>query len=188
MTRTQRRLLLLVAALPLLVVGFAVLYMVGMAYLEGEERSFWAALEWAAETLSTTGYGHDDFWRHPAMVLLVALAQFIGVFLVFPIYLIPFLEERFEKRAPRQAPGGIADHVLVFRSGPAVETLLTQLAQRRIPALVVETDEAAARRWSPWSGREGCWSNSAPSFGSGPPTFSTSAAATARSGASGRPF
>ena len=35
------------------------------------------------------------------MVLLVVAVQFLGVFLVFlifPIYLIPFLEERFETR------------------------------------------------------------------------------------------
>ncbi len=41
-----------------------------MAYLEGTPRGFWESLEWSAETLTTTGYGADSHWRHPAMVAL----------------------------------------------------------------------------------------------------------------------
>ena len=86
----------------------ALLYMAGMTYLEGKPRNFWDALEWAGETLSTTGYRADSSWRHPLMVLFVVLVQFIGVFivfLVFPVYLIPFLEDRFETRLPRGSSG-----------------------------------------------------------------------------------
>ena len=77
-----------------------------MAELEDKPRDFWQSLAWAAETLSTTGYGADARWSHPAMVVLVAAVQFAGVFfvfLIFPIYLIPFLEERFQTPA---SPGG----------------------------------------------------------------------------------
>lgn len=144
----RRRILALVLGLVLLVVASAVLYTVGMERLEGQDRSFWQALEWAGETISTTGYGADHGWRHPAMVVFVVLLQFVGVFLVFlifPIYLIPFLEERFEARIPKEATG-LSDHVVVFRYGPAVASLLEQARGAGLATLVVEEEEADARR------------------------------------------
>jgi len=132
-----------------MVVVSAFLYMWGMAALEGKHRSFWESLEWAAESLSTTGYGYDSHWSHPLMVLLVMAVQFVGVFLVFlifPIYLIPFLEERFEARLPKQAEAGLEDHAILFRYGPAIETLLAELAGAGVASLVLEPDEGVARR------------------------------------------
>jgi len=148
MSRTVRRLLLLTTSIVGLLVVFALLYQAGMGSLEGKPRDFWTSLGWAAETLSTTGYGADAAWTHPAMVLFVVVVQFTGVFLVFlvvPIYLIPFLEERFEKRLPTEAPN-VDRHVVIYRSGPAVETLLDDLAAAGVPPVVVEPDEARARK------------------------------------------
>ena len=140
MQRSRKRLLGLVAALPILILLGALLYMAGMARLEGESRGFWQAIGWAAETLSTTGYGGDHSWEHPAMVLFVVVLQFLGVFLVFlifPLYLIPFLEERFEVRLPKEAPP-LDDHVVIFGYGPAVESLLTELDRAGLETVVVE--------------------------------------------------
>lgn len=148
MTRSQKRLLLLVAAVPVLVVLSALGYMWGMERLEGEPRGFWDSLEWAGESLTTTGYGGDAHWRHPWMVIFVVLVQFVGVFLVFlifPIYLIPFLEERFEARLPKRVKG-LEKHVVVYRYGPAVASLLDQLEEAGAHTLLVEQDEAQARR------------------------------------------
>src|SRR5437660_6371956 len=147
MHRSQRRLIALAIGLTAFVIGSALLYQAGMARLEGKPRTFWKAIEWAAETLSTTGYGFDNHWNHPAVVLLVVAVQFVGVFLFFlivPIFMIPFLEERFEEKLPREA-GDISNHVVVYRYGPTVETLLQRLSDSGVPSLVVEIDEAAAR-------------------------------------------
>ena len=149
MHRSRVRLALLVASLVVILLTSALLYQMGMAALEGKPRTFWQSLEWAGETLSTTGYGADAGWRHPAMVLLVVAVQFIGVFLVFlivPIYLIPFLEERFEVRLPQRADARLEGHAIVYRYGPAVETLLDELAGAGVPTLVLEPDDALARR------------------------------------------
>jgi Trk K+ transport system NAD-binding subunit len=149
MRRSRRRLAVLILGLFLTVLASAFLYMWGMAALEGKPRTFWEGLEWSAETLSTTGYGADAKWRHPAMVLLVVIVQFLGVFLVFlifPIYLIPFLEERFETRLPQEVPRDLEGHAVIYRYGPAVETLLQELAGAGVPTLVLEGDEAVARR------------------------------------------
>src|SRR5215218_9346897 len=148
MRRSRRRLLLLFVSLPVLVFGSAVLYMLGMSVLEGEPRTFWQSVEWASETLTTTGYGADARWGHPAMILFVSGVQFIGVFLVFlifPLYLIPLLEERFETRLPQEAPADFEGHAVIYRYGPAVETLLTELATAHVPTLVIEQDDNVAR-------------------------------------------
>ncbi|HLX10185.1 MAG TPA: NAD-binding protein [Thermoanaerobaculia bacterium] len=149
MSRSRRRLLLLLAAVPVLVVALALLYQVGMAAFEGQHRDFWSSVEWAASTLTTTGYGADHHWRHPAMVVYVTVVQFLGLFmvyLIFPIFFIPFLEERFELRLPQDAPRDMAHHAVIYRYGPAVETLIAELTAARVPTLVLEPDEAAARR------------------------------------------
>jgi len=147
MHRSTRRLLTLTVGFVAVLLVSALLYRAGMGAFESKPRTFAESLEWASETLSTTGYGHDNHWSHPLMVLLVVVVQFIGVFivvLIVPIILIPYLEERFEGRVPR-TPGNISDHVVVFRFGPAVETLLQRLRASGVPTLVVETDEKAAR-------------------------------------------
>ena len=130
------------------VIVSALLYQIGMARLEGKPRTFWQSFEWAGETLSTTGYGADSKWSHPAMVILVVAVQFVGVFLVFliiPIFLVPFLGERFEQKVPRTASDKLRDHVIVYGFGPSVETLLQRLASVDVPTLVVETNEDTAR-------------------------------------------
>jgi Trk K+ transport system NAD-binding subunit len=149
MSRSRRRLLLLLAAVPVLVLLLALLYQVGMAGLEGQRRGFWDSVLWAASTLTTTGYGLDHEWRHPAMVVYVTVVQFLGLFmvyLIFPIFFIPFLEERFEVRLPQESPRDMAQHAVIYRYGPAVETLISELNAARVPTLVLEPDEAAARR------------------------------------------
>ena len=148
MNRSRKRLLLLLCSLPFVVLAFALMYMYGMMYLEGEERTFWQSLGWAAETLTTTGYGQDAGWKHPGMVLFAILLQFIGVFLIFlifPIYLIPFLEEHFEARLPTTA-GDLKNHVLIYRYGPPVISLIQELEGADIKTLVIEDDENLARR------------------------------------------
>jgi len=148
MQKSRLRILALVGTLLGLLIIFTVLYMLGMSHLEGKPRGFWSSLEWAAETLSTTGYGADHSWSHPLMTMFVALVQFVGVFLVFlifPIVLIPVLEKRFATRLATHCPP-LTGHVVIFRYGPAVTTLLEELATSNVPTVVVEEDEATARR------------------------------------------
>jgi len=147
MSRYRTQSLALILLIPVVLVVCSVVYQLGMAALEGESRTFLESLEWAAETLTTTGYGRDANWSHPAMVLFVVAAQFAGVFLVFlviPIFLIPFLESRFETRLPRGVKD-VKDHVVIYGYDAAVAALLRQLAQGGVKTVVVDPDEAEAR-------------------------------------------
>jgi Trk K+ transport system NAD-binding subunit len=148
MQRSSRRLALLIIGLIAFLLLSSLLYQVGMTRLEGKPRTFLQSLEWAGESLSTTGYGADARWTHPLMVIYVVVVQFVGVFLVFliiPIYLFPFLEERFEEKVPRTAPADLTDHVVVYGFAPTVETLLQRLEAHGVRTLVLETNEARAR-------------------------------------------
>jgi Trk K+ transport system NAD-binding subunit len=145
----RTRTLAWLALLPLGVVLITLVYMLGMDVLEEQPRGFWHSLGWAAETLTTTGYGHDNEWRHPLMIVFVVAMQFLGVFLAFlliPIFAIPFFERRLEERLPTAIPAKLADFVLIYRHGSAVRSLILDLERQRIPTVVLEEDEALARR------------------------------------------
>lgn len=144
----RRSLLVLIFATPAFVVAAALAYMVGMTYLEGEPRGFGDSLLWASETLTTTGYGRDDSWQHPAMVVFVVITQFVGIaftFVVFSLIIVPYFERRFEGRLSRKAPR-TSGYVLIYRYGSAVSSLLEELKRASLKVVVLEEDEAAARR------------------------------------------
>jgi len=148
MSSSRRRLLLLIGAFPVLLVIVALLYMTAMGQLEGETRGFWESLEWAAETLTTTGYGRDAHWRHPLMIIFVVGVQIFGMsiaFLLIPVFVMPYFEERFQGKLPITAPK-LADYVLVYRWGPAVATLVDVLERAGRAVVLLEEDEAVARR------------------------------------------
>lgn len=147
--RPARLALVFLAAIPAALVVTTLLYWAGMRSLEGNPRSLLHSFEWAAETITTTGYGHDARWEHPLMATFVALVQFGGVFLVvlvLPVILIPFLESRFEVRLPRTVPPRLAGHLVIYGYGPAVVSLIDEVERAGVPSVVAEPNEAVARR------------------------------------------
>ncbi|RFO98388.1 hypothetical protein DIC66_00330 [Rhodoferax lacus] len=145
--RSSRRFLTILAVLPLTVVLLAWIYMQGMAHLEGHPRSFLQSLQWATETITTTGYGADSAWSHPVMALYVVLVQFAGqflIFLVFPMVILPYFEEQFEVRLQHQLPA-MDGKVLFYRYGPAIESLLDEFKSKGTPFVILEEDMEVAR-------------------------------------------
>src|SRR6202165_5074672 len=129
MPRPSHRFIALVSMLAAILVAMALLYMLGMEYLEGKPRTFWQSLQWAGGATSTTGFGVDTSWTHPVMVVFVVFAEFMGValfFVVLPIYLLPFLEERFETKLPNESASA-RNHVVIFDYDATVATLLVEL-------------------------------------------------------------
>lgn len=145
--RSTKRLIVLLALLPLAVLVLGTIYMFAMTYLEGSPRTFLESMQWAAETLTTTGYGNDSHWTHPVVALFVILGQFIGqfvVFLVFPVFVLPYFEERFEMRLQHILPP-MRGKVLFYRYGPAIESLLDEFKRTNSPFVVFEEDLQVAR-------------------------------------------
>jgi Trk K+ transport system NAD-binding subunit len=145
--RSTQRLLLLLALIPTAVLLLGTVYMLGMDHLEGTPRSFLQSIQWASETLTTTGYGGDNRWEHPAMAVFVIIGQFIGqflVFLIFPVLVLPYFEEKFEVRLQHVLPP-MAGKVLFYRYGPAIESLLEEFNSANSPFVIFEENMALAR-------------------------------------------
>ncbi len=93
--RSTKHLLALLVLLPTAVLILGTIYMLGMTHLEGSPRTFLQSVQWASETLTTTGYGADSRWNHPVMAVFVIISQFLGqflVFLIFPVLVLPYFE------------------------------------------------------------------------------------------------
>jgi Trk K+ transport system NAD-binding subunit len=133
--------------MPLAVLVLGLLYMLGMTYLEGVPRTFLQSLQWASETMTNTGYGADNRWDHPAMAMFVIITPFIGqflVFLVFPVLVLPYFEEKFEVRLQHELPP-MAGKVLFYRYGPAIESVVVEFDAANSPFVILEEDAALAR-------------------------------------------
>lgn len=148
--RSTKRLLALLAVLPATVLLLGTVYMIGMDTLEGSPRTFLESLQWASETLTTTGYGNDSHWTHPAVALFVIVGQFMGqflVFLIFPIFVLPYFEEQFEVRLQHVLPP-MQGKVLFYHFGPAIESVLEEFKRTGSPFVIFEEDMAMARSLS----------------------------------------
>ncbi|WP_346286715.1 NAD-binding protein [Zoogloea sp.] len=145
--RSTRRLLALLAVLPATVLLLGTIYMLGMEHLEGTPRTFLESIQWASETLTTTGYGGDNHWNHPLVALFVILGQFMGqflVFLIFPVFVLPYFEERFEVRLQNVLPK-MEGKVLFYRYGLVIDPLLEDFKRTATPFVIFEEDLAQAR-------------------------------------------
>jgi voltage-gated potassium channel len=123
--------------LPLAVLLLGTLYMLGMNHLEGSPRTFLQALQWASETMTNTGYGADNRWNHPVMAAFVIITPFIGqflVFLIFPVLVLPYFEDKFEVRLQQVLPP-MAGLVLFYRYGPTIESLVVEFENADSPFL-----------------------------------------------------
>jgi hypothetical protein len=146
--RSTKRLFALILSIPLVILVGGVLYMFGMTYVEGAPRDFWTSLEWAAETLTTVGYGSESHWTHPAMTVFVIFFELVGMsfyVLIFPVFFLPYFEEHFEQRLPGSLPE-MAGRVLIHRYGPAVDSLVEELRHVGTAFVILEQDERQARR------------------------------------------
>ena len=146
--RSTKRLFALLLSIPLVILAGGVLYMFGMTYLEHSPRDFWTSLEWAAETLTTVGYGSESHWTNPAMTVFVIFFELLGMsfyVLIFPVFFLPYFEERFEARLPGNLPA-MTDRVLIHRYGPAVDSLIEELRRVGMAFVILEQDERQARR------------------------------------------
>ncbi len=145
--RSTKRLLALITLLPAAVLVLGTIYMLGMDHLEGTPRTFMQGIQWASETITNTGYGADNRWNHPVMALFVIVTPFIGqflVFLIFPVLVLPYIEERFEVRLQHVLPP-MAGKVFFYRYGPAIESLLEEFKRLNSPFVIFEENLALAR-------------------------------------------
>lgn len=146
-SRSTQRLLLFVAALPATLVIMALIYMTGMEHFEGSPRTFLESLQWASETLTTTGYGNDSHWQHPVFALFVILGQIMGqflVFLIFPSFCCPTWRSG-SRPACHASYRPWRARSSFYRHGPAIESLLVEFQRSGTPFVIYEEDMQLAQ-------------------------------------------
>ncbi len=126
-----------------------------MICFEGRERDFLSSLQAVVQTVTTVGYGEDAPWQSPQLNIFVITMQLAGLvilLMLFPLFVFPWLEERFRWRwIPTQAPRKGRNHVIVCGCSPMAETLAQELATAgRSVLFVVREAELAARLEARW--------------------------------------
>ncbi|MFB6297950.1 MAG: TrkA family potassium uptake protein [Salinirussus sp.] len=141
--RLARRYLVVLVAT---ILGFTVLYWVGMSVFEGEPRTLLDSLEVVMQTFTTVGYGQDAPWESPVMTLLVIAMQvgsLLLIFSAFPAVIVPLFEDSLST-SPPAAREGLSDHVVVCTATTHTTSLIEELDARAVPYVIVEPDRETA--------------------------------------------
>lgn len=145
MTGRQRTVVKFLGALVSIILVYTVIYQTGMRTLEGDDISFFHALETVVDTMTTTGYGADAPWITPYMNLLIIWYQISGVligFITLRILIIPLFE-----RAPVVLDDRLTakdDHVVVCEYGRGKDVLLNEFEASGIDYVLVDPDKDEA--------------------------------------------
>jgi Trk K+ transport system NAD-binding subunit len=129
---------------------YSVIFHVLMLH-EGQQHSWLTGFYWTLTVMSTLGFGditfHTDLGRLFSMTVL--LSGIVLLLIVLPFVFIrsfyaPWLEAQLRLRAPREAPEGVRDHVILCRYDEVAAGLVRKLRDLGVAYYVIEPDAAAA--------------------------------------------
>ncbi|GIW72747.1 MAG: potassium transporter TrkA [Planctomycetota bacterium] len=152
-TRQNLRILLkLFAVLGVTIALFSIAFHFLMLY-EDKEYSWFTGVYWTLVVMTTLGFGditfHTDLGRVFSVVVLLTGVFWLLILLPFAFirfFYGPWLEAQVKLRAPREAPPGLAGHVVLARWDAMAPSLVERLTFHRIPYLVIEGDPPSAAR------------------------------------------
>lgn len=125
-----------------IVVVYSLIYQWAMSSFEGQERSFFEALQVVIESLTTAGFGGDtEYWNTTQVNLLVIAMNLTGVLLVFlaiPLFAVPAFRQAFYTKPPDSS--SLTDHVIVCGHSHRDEVLCGELEAADIPYLYIDND------------------------------------------------
>jgi Trk K+ transport system NAD-binding subunit len=134
--------------------GTVVVYSVifhGLMLHEGQEHSWLTGFYWTLTVMSTLGFGDITFQTDLGRLfsMTVLLSGIVLLLIVLPFVFIrsfyaPWLEAQLRLRAPREAPEGARDHVILCRYDEVAAGLVRKLRDLGVAYYVIEPDAAAA--------------------------------------------
>ena len=153
MRENLRELLRYLAFLGLLITAYAVLFHVIMLYVEGQAHSWLTGFYWTLVVMTTLGFGDvtfaSDVGRVFSVVVLLSGVVFLLVmlpFLFIRLFYTPWLEALARIRAPREAPPGASDHVIIIEYDAIAVGLVQRLEAEGVPCFTIEPDPEKAAR------------------------------------------
>ena len=142
MNHWWRRIVLSLVAVLALVLVYAGVYRAGMAAFEGENMTYFQALQFVIEALTTAGFGGDaDDWQSAPTNLMVIAMNLTGVLLVFlalPLIVVPLFQQALEDRPPKETY--LTDHVVICSYTPRSDVLAEELEAANVPYVFIDDD------------------------------------------------
>ncbi|NLT36351.1 MAG: potassium transporter TrkA [Gaiellales bacterium] len=145
--RNLRFLLLYVAFVTGLILGFAFLFRHLMLTLEGRDYSLTSSIYWTITAMSTLGFGditfHSDGGRLFSMIVTMSGVLFLLILLPFwliSMFFGPYLEERLRYRPPLQIPEDTRGHVVICGWDPVTRTVAANLRAAGHGYVLIESD------------------------------------------------
>lgn len=117
-----------------------------MNHLENRSHTILESLEWVTQTMTTVGYGQDPPWKHQHMYALAIITQLAGIVIVFlsiPTVVSPWIKQRLSVRPDREYTGD-ENHVIITEYTQIVGSLISELEDRDIPYVLIQSDEETA--------------------------------------------
>ncbi len=149
--RNVRSLLKYVTFILLVIMVFAEAFQLIMLHVEGQEHSWITGFYWTLTVMSTLGFGDITFETDTGRIfsVIVLISGVVLLLIVLPFAFIrffyaPWIEARIRSRAPRTAPSGIRNHVVVCSYDTLAQGLIDRLKEDGIPYVVLEPDPAVA--------------------------------------------
>lgn len=138
----------LILGVVLLVAVQSVLFLALMDYDDQPQNAdVPTAVYWVLETITTLGYG-DIVFRSPIGRLFSIAVTLSGIAIlwavVLPLIVTPIIESLI-RSVPTSASSKLKDHVIISGYSSAIETLVEKLSALKIPFVVIERSEEAAR-------------------------------------------
>ncbi len=127
-------------------VAYSVLFHMLMLH-EGREYSWITGFYWTLTTMSTLGFGDitftSDMGKFFSVVVLMSGIIFLLIMLPFTFiqfFYAPWLEEQNKARAPRTAPEGMSNHVILTHFDEVAAALIRKLGQYGIDYVVLAAE------------------------------------------------
>ncbi|RXE57140.1 hypothetical protein ABH15_03190 [Methanoculleus taiwanensis] len=130
------------------IIIYTVLYHTFYPQWEGRPLTWFDALLFVLETVTTTGYGEQLPFRNEATVVFAIVVMLTGVVMIFmfiPLLLAPYLTTIIRAAPPRRTPYPLDGHVVIVGYSELVRSLVDSLMIADLDIVVVVEDEAVAR-------------------------------------------
>jgi len=115
--------------------------------LEGKPVTWYQALLFVIESVTTTGYGEmlpfDNPWS-VAISILIVVSGIAMIFMILPLALTPQIRKIVEARPPRRTPYKVTDHVVIIGFGEMTRALIESLMISDLEIVVIEEDRERA--------------------------------------------
>ncbi len=142
---------------PLLaLLGAVVIYSIGFHLLmawEGQDHTWLTGVYWTLTVMSTLGFGditfHTDAGRVFSMLVLVSGIVLLMIVLPFSFiryFYAPWIEAQVRYKAPRWAPVGTRDHVVICNHDAIAGALIPKLETQGIDYVLIEEEPVEALR------------------------------------------